>query len=449
MINSIELQVVCRILTTEDQIEIDRLCSYDKSYYSILTDQIEFILDHKDRTGKVPDLFTFQAQFEDLTLIEVNEPLSYLEEELRKNKQRILFLETYNKIADLGSADISEAWEYLSRQCEAASQLDTYRPVDIVKDAEVRAEKILEYSKQTRIPTGFKEIDEVMYGGLSTVEEFLVIVARTNAGKSWVSTKMMEAAQSKGFPVLYYSPEMQSSFIGIRFDTWKGHFKNSDLYRGNYDEEYKQYIKDLAKQEVGALVVEDSDMSEGKTTVRGLEMLVKKHGIKLLIIDGLSYITSNSYYGNESLKYKDICNDLFRLSKTYGCAVVAAVQANRETRNNRDENGESFPNVYNISESDHPARIATQVFSMRQLPEQHVLEIRLEKSRNARNERPTLSYSIDFNTGSMEFISDGAGSSVGDSNEFRTPIVSTQITTHLESEENIVEDDEDYSDIEF
>ena len=178
-------------------------------------------------------------------------------------------------------------------------------------------------------------------------------------------------------------------------------------------------------------------------------MLVKKHGIKLLIIDGLSYIASNSYYGNESLKYKDICNDLFRLSKTYGCAVVAAVQANRETRNNRDENGESFPNVYNISESDHPARIATQVFSMRQLPEQHVLEIRLEKSRNARNERPTLSYSIDFNTGSMEFISDGAGSSVGDSNEFRTPIVSTQITRHLESEENIVEDDEDYSDIEF
>ena len=76
MINSIELQVVCRILTTEDQIEIDRLCSYDKSYYSVLTDQIEFILDHKDRTGKVPDLFTFQAQFEDLTLIEVNEPLS-------------------------------------------------------------------------------------------------------------------------------------------------------------------------------------------------------------------------------------------------------------------------------------------------------------------------------------------------------------------------------------
>jgi KaiC/GvpD/RAD55 family RecA-like ATPase len=449
MTNSIELQAICRILTTEDQFEIDRLCAYDTSYYSILTDQIEFILNHKDKTGKVPDLFTFQAQFEDLTLITVNEPLSYLEEELKKNKQRILFLETYNKIADLGSGDVSEAWEYLSRQCEAASQLDTFRPVDVVKDADLRAERILEYSKQTRIPTGFKEIDDVMYGGLSTVEEFLVIVARTNAGKSWVCTKMLESAHKNRFPVLYYSPEMQSSFIGIRFDTWRGHFKNSELYKGNYSDEYKEYIKNLVKDEIGALVVEDSDMSEGRTTVHGLEQLVKRYGIKLLIIDGLSYIASNSRYGNESLKYKDICNDLFRLSKRYGCAVVTAVQANRETRDNRDENGESFPNVYNISESDHPARIATQVFSMRQLHEQHVLEIRLEKSRNARNERPTFAYSIDFNSGSMEYISDRSAATGSTQDEFRTPIVSAQITTHLESEQNVVDDDEDYSDLEF
>ena len=450
MTNSIELQVICRILTSEDEYEVDRLCSFDTSYYSILNEQIEFILKHKDKTGKVPDLFTFQAEFEDLTLIQVNEPLSYLEEEIKRNKQRILFLETYNKIADLGSGDISEAWEYLARQCEAASELDTFKPVDIVKDAEVRAEQILEFNRQARIPTGFKEIDEVMYGGLSTVEEFLVIVARTNSGKSWLCVKMMESAQKNGFPVLYYSPEMQSSFIGIRFDTWRGHYKNSDLYRGQYDDEYKAYLKELVKDEIGAYVVEDSDMSEGKTTVRGLETLVKRYHIKLLIIDGLSYITATGRYGNESLKYKDICNDLFRLSKTHRCAVVAAVQANRESRENKDENGEVFPNIYNISESDHPARIATQVFSMRQLYEQHVMEIRLEKSRNARNERPTLAYSIDFNTGSMEFIANRASETSGSEQEFRTPIVTTHITQNLEAEP-IVEDgdDDEYSDVEF
>lgn len=453
MINSIELQMISRILTSENDQEVEKLCSYDSTFYQILTPQIEFILEHKDRTGKVPDVFTFQAKFEDFTIIQVNEPLEYLEEEIKKNKQHSLFLQTYNKLADLGSGDISEAWEYLRRQCDKASLLDSTNPVNLIADSKERADKIIEYNKQSRIPTGFKEIDEVMYGGLSTVEELLVIVARTNSGKSWVCTKLMESAQGSGFNVLYYSPEMQSSFIGARFDTWRGHFKNSELFRGRYTDEYLQYLNDLKDEEPSAYVVEDHDMSEGKVTVRGLETLVKKYHSKLLIIDGLSYISSNARYSNESLKYKDICNDLFKLSKTYGCAVVVAVQANRESRENRDENGEVFPNIFNIAESDHPARIATQVFALRQLYEKHILEFRLEKSRNAKNERPTLSYSVDFNSGNVEFISSSTANSpatIDTTDTFQTPIVSTNIKRHIVSEPEILADDfEDDEDIVF
>ena len=449
MMNSIELQVICRLLTTDDEYEVDRLCGYDESYFDIFKDEINFILDHKDKNGKVPDMFTFQAQFENFEFVTVREPLSYLESELKKNKQGILIRETFNTLADLGSGDVVDAWEYLNRQCELAAALDTSRPMDIVKDSEIRAEQIIEFNKQKRIPTGFKEIDELMYGGLSTVEEFLVIVARTNSGKSWICTKLMESAQQNGFPVLYYSPEMQASFIGARFDTWRGHFKNSDLYRGQYSDEYKTYLKELIQSETGALVVEDSDMSEGKTTVHNLETLVKRHNIKLLIIDGLSYIAQSGRYQNESLRYKDICNGLFKLSKTYGCAVVAAIQANRETRENRDENGEVFPNIYNISESDHPARIATQVFALRQLYEQHIIELRLEKSRNARNEKPVVSYVCDFNTGNLEYVANPTSVTSSSGEEFRTPIVSSQMTTTLEDEEIVSDDFDDYEGVEF
>lgn len=444
---SIELQMISKILTCEDDLEVEKLCSYDTSYYSIFNEQIEFILDHKVKNNKVPDIFTFQAKFEDITIVEVNEPLEYLETEIRKNKQRALFLQTFNKLSELGSGDILEAWEYLNHQCELASELDVCKPVDIVKDAKERSDKILEYNRQSRIPTGFEEIDEIMYGGLSVVEELLLIIARTNAGKSWVCTKLMESAQLNGFPVLYYSPEMQSSFIGTRFDTWRGHYKNNELHRGDYTEEYLNYIKTLSEDETSAIVVEDSDMSEGRTTVAGLESLVKKHHAKLLIIDGLSYIASpaNARYQNESNRYKDICNDLFRLSKTNGCAVVIAVQANRDTRENRDENGEPFPNIYNAADSDHPARIATQVFALRQLYEQHILELRLEKSRNARNEKPVFAYSCDFNTGNLEYVPSIDNLTV-DTN-FSTPIVTTTINNNL-PEEQIIEE-EDLSDIDW
>lgn len=805
--SSVEIQVISRLLTTKDQYEIDRLTSYDTSYYAVFKDHIQFILDHKDKYGKVPDLFTFQAEFEDAVLVETNESLEFLENKLKENKSRILFLETFNTLSDLGSGDVLEAWEYLNRQCELAADLDSSKPADIVKESDIRAQKIIEFNKQERIPTGFKEIDDLMYGGLSTVEEFLVIVARTNSGKaqplwskiltptgwvkmgdiqigdevlgenndngrvvkifpqgekdyykitfddgtvveccddhlwkvlnadrrirenkhyeeheilttrelrsnidknytiditspiefisdfneedeldgyllgvilgdgglrdggvvisnyseeiwnkiekiagryncirsginrnrlsgklrnrnfikdklteyglmnkksidkfipkqylkapvnvrksllaglldtdgyiskdtktvwefdtsseqlaedfvelarslgvkvkiyprtdsyytkdgvrikangsrhitcrslfnpftirkkssrfenrqyaykrsmlkrhakrivsiehagktecqcilvdnkshtyitdgyttthnSWVATKMIESAQKNGFNSILYSPEMQSSFIGTRFDTWRAHFKNSDLYRGHYSDEYKEYIENLKEDEVSAIVVEDSDMSGGHTTVHALENLVKRYNAKLLIIDGLSYIHSSGKYQNETLRYRDICNDLFRVSKTYGCAVVATIQANRDTLSNKDENGESFPTIYNVSDSDYPARIATQVFAVRQLYEKHVLEFRLEKIRNARNEKPVLTYMVDFNTGSLEYSEDGDDIDNNDSAQFSTPTVTSNIVNKVEFDDDDLdvldsEFDDDEEDIEF
>lgn len=445
MTSSVELQVISRILTSESSFEVDRLCSYDESYYAVFKDHIHYILDHKDKYGEVPDVFTFQAQFPSIVLVEVNEPLSFLEDELRKNKQHILLLETFNKLGDLGSADVTEAWQYLSKQVDRAAELDASQPMNVVADADKRAEQIIEFNKQKRIPTGFPEIDKVMYGGLSTVEELLIIIARTNAGKSWVCTKMMESAQANGFPVLYYSPEMQSCFIGTRFDTWRGHFKNSELYRGQYSEEYKQYLKELVHNETGAFVVEDKDMSEGLTTVRGLEQLVKKHHIKLLIIDGLSYISEGYKTQNDTVRYKVICNDLFKLSKVHSCAVVVAMQANRETRESKDDKGEPFPTIYNAEGSDHPARIATQVFSMRQVFEKHILDIRLEKSRTAANTRPVFSYSWDPNTGTTEYIRDNDNDL--DSSPAPTAYVSPpSISSTIVHKSNPVDDLDDYDD---
>ena len=408
MITSIELQVISKILTSDNPQEVETLCGYDSSYYSVFKPHIEFILNHKLEHGTVPDVFTFQAEFPDINLVVVNEPLTYLNRELRKNKQHIILLETFNKIKDLGSGDVTEAWAYLSKQCDRVAELDESQPMDIVHQAEFRSRQVQEFAKQTRIPTGFPEIDKLMYGGLSTVEELLLIVARTNSGKSWTCTKMMESAQKHGFPVLYYSPEMQASYLGTRFDTWRGHFQNSQLFQGKYTEQYEAYLKELQSPDnAPAFILEDKDMADGQVNVINIEKLVKQHHIKLVIIDGLSYMEDVKRAPSDYEKYKNICNDLFRLSKKYECAIVVAVQANRETRSNVDDKGECMPNLFNIEGSDHPARICTQAFALRQIFDKHVLDIRLEKSRNANNQKPILSYAWDVNTGNMQFLPSG------------------------------------------
>lgn len=447
MITSIELQVISKILTSDNEEDVNTLLTFDPTYYSVFKPHIEFIFDHRDKYGDIPDVFTFQSQFPDITLVQVSESMKYLTSEMRKNKQHIILLETFNKIKDLGSGDITEAWQYISNQCDRVSRLDATQPMDIIKDAKVRADQVIEFSKQARIPTGFTEIDKLMYGGLSTVEELLLIVARTNTGKSWVCTKMMESAQKNRFPVLYYSPEMQASFLGTRFDTWRGHFENSKLYQGRYNEQYFEYLKQLPKEETSAFILEDKDTPSGEVNVNGLRNLVRKHGIKLLIIDGLSYMTDTSKSDTDYVKYKNICADLFRLSKQYGCAVVVAVQANRETKDSKDDKGDPFPNLYNIEGSDHPARIATQVFSLRQIFDKHVLDIRLEKSRIANNQKPVLSYAWDVNTGNMQYLPGGDDDPIN--NVISPTSVTPNVTTHIHSDNDIVLDDDGEEDVEF
>lgn len=415
MTESVELQIISKLLTSEETETTDVLSTYDSSYYSIYKEQIEFIFKHKDDFGSIPDVFTFQAEFPDIDLVQVSEPLEYLESQIKKNKQVIILRETFNKLKDLGSGDVTEAWSYLEMQCEEASKLSRLKPMNIIKEAEERSKRVIEYSKQTRIPTGFPEIDRCMYGGFSTIEELVIILARTGTGKTWCLTKMMESAQRNGFNVAYYSPEMQSAYLATRFDTWRGHFQNSELFQGKYTDTYVEYIKNLPENSSDAYVIEDKDMQDG-VSVKKIEPFIKKNNIKLLLVDGLSYMEDDKKSLTDYDKYKHIATDLFRLSKKYGCAVVMVMQANRETKESRDDKGEPFPTLYNAEGSDHPGRICTQAFSLRQIFDRHVLDIRQEKSRNANNQKPIFSYAIDYNTGNMQYLPDGDEGGVNFSN---------------------------------
>lgn len=450
MITSIELQVISKILTTDNFEEADQLLSFDSSYYSLFRPQIEFIQEHVNKFGSVPDVFTFQSQFPDVELVQVSEPMSYLTAEIKRNKQHIILLETFNKIKDLDKDDVKQAWEYIEKQYERASQLDESQPMDIIHQANERSQQILEFNKQARIPTGLAELDKLMYGGLSTVEELLLVVARTNSGKSWILTKMMESAQRHGFPVLYYSPEMQSSFLGTRFDTWRGNFKNSELYQGKYTEDYLKYIMSLPAEETSAYILEDKDAPDGVVTVPVIKNLVRKNHIKLVIIDGLSYMEDVRKHDSDSIKYKNLCNDLFRMSKEFGCAVVVAMQANRDTRNNvgKTEDGKDpFPTLYQVESSDHPGRICTQAFVLRQVFDKHILDIKMEKSRNASNHKAEFSYSWDPNTGNISLIDDSAEQEYNVS----TPVISGPIISNsvVHSDDALLTDDDDDEEVEF
>ena len=447
MIEAIELQYISRLLTTEDEAEVDILLGYDESYFRGYLKEVQYIFNHYYKYKVLPSPFDFQVQFADFNFVKVPEPIEYLQTRLAEYKKYLILMETFNKIKDMGEGDVQDAWRYLEIQCDKANSLNNDAPMDIISEAEKRAEQVKEYAKQQRIPTGFPEIDKVMYGGLSTVEELLVLIARTNAGKSWVCTKIMESAQKAGFPVAYYSPEMQASYLATRFDTWRGHFENNRLYKGDYSKEYYDYIHNLSQDETPAYIIEDKDFPGG-VSVRSLDPFVKKHGIKLLVIDGISYMVDDKHSTRDQDKYKNIAGDLFTLSKKYGCAVVLVMQANREVKN-KDDKGESIPDLYNAEGSDQPGRIATQAFGIRQIFDKHVLDIKLLKARMANNQNPVFSYAWEINTGNMNYIPSDDNSATPST--VAPPIASTNIIQSTykpdSSDLSLIEDDE--GDVEF
>ena len=232
MIQSIEVQVISRLLTTQDESDVATLLSFDDSYFNAYLEEIKYIRKHYERYQQIPSRFDFIAQFNEFTVVDVPERIDYLVDKLREYKQYLLLVETFNKVSTMGEADTVLAWRYIEAQCDKVAGLLGNDSINIIADAAKRAEQVKEFAKQKRIPTGFAEIDKAMYGGLSTVEELLLIIARSGHGKSWVCTKIMESAQKNGFNVAYYSPEMQAAYLATRFDTWRGHFENSVVPAG-------------------------------------------------------------------------------------------------------------------------------------------------------------------------------------------------------------------------
>ena len=401
---SIEIQVISKILTSDDEELVNELCGFDSSYYSVYNKQINFILDHLAKFGNVPDLFTFNAEFPEVLLVEVSrESKEFLTTELKRNKQRILLVDTFNKLKDLGSADVTEAWEFLHQQCEASDQLINNAPMNIIAQAKERIEQVKLWAHQQRIPTGFAELDKLTYGGWSTVEELVSVVASTNSGKSWLAAKTLEAAHGAGFPCAIYSPEMQAAYFATRFDTWRAHFKNSELFQGKYTDDYLTYIEALRNDPVPAFIIEDKDMPEG-VSPRHLGTFIKQNKLKLLIIDGISYMSDDRRATSEYERLTHISKDLFQLSKKYGCAIMVMVQANRDTKDTKDEKGVPFPSIYNVAGAFSIIQISTQAFAMRQIFDKHVFELKLEKTRMAKNDKNILSYSWDVNTGNMQYM---------------------------------------------
>lgn len=398
----VQLQFINKLLDTKDN-SLVTINNLDVSYFSEYKDEFNFIQDHYNKYGIIPDKTTFLAKFPNFDIIEVNEANSYLLAELQSDKNTRYLAETFNKIRLLlmeGKTD--DAITLYNHANENLSQTSTLTCVDIIHDTT----RFDEYVEKTRdfdkyyVKTGFKELDNII-GGWDRQEELATIIARTGTGKSWTLLKCAVAAMQQGLIVGIYSGEMSESKVGYRVDTLLSHISNGSLTHGNETiiQQYKNYIDELPTKYKGTIKVITPNMINGPAGVGALRAFIEKEKLDILFIDQHSLLEDDRKAKNPVERASNISKDLKNLQVMKKIPIISVSQMNR----NKNDESEAIDSAQ-IAQSDRIGQDSTLILGIyRDKKDENVLKFQVVKSRDSVN-NSVFSYYVDLNSGTFKYI---------------------------------------------
>lgn len=394
-----ELQVISRVLNQQSSAIIENNNITD-DYFITYPEEYQYIKQHKEQFGNIPDKETFLARFPNFQIIDVRETDDYLVDTFNEEHLYALTVPIINKTAELVQTDARMAMEYLQAELPKLLMNNTRKiGNDIIKNSKERLDEY-ENKKINQdkffIPTGFRELDNII-GGLSCSEELVVIFARTGVGKSWVLIKILQNAWLEGNSVALLEPEMSATKTGYRFDTLNRNFSNMKLLRGVEEDGYESYIGELEKNDTPFYILHPKDFAR-KVSVSKLKNFCKSNHIDILGIDGISYLYDERKEkgDNRSTMLTNISEDLMDLSIELGIPVLVVCQSNREGAKEEDS-----PNIENIRDSDGIAYNASLIISAKQKEEG--LQLSIKKNRNGKN-GDNLIYTWDIDRGTFNYL---------------------------------------------
>ena len=403
----VDLQLISKVIETGSlDILLDNNITTD--YFPEYEEEIQFIFDHYEKYGNVPDKNTFLHKFDDIKLLEVAESDRYLIDTIREEHLFDSLVPVIKKSSELLKDDSNTAVEYLLSQMKRLEPNYGIGGTDIVAQAQQRFEQYLErkhHQDSWFFTTGFEELDDAIHG-IQREEELFVIYARTNQGKSFVLEKICTHIWEIGFNVGYISPEMGANSIGYRFDTLYKNFSNKGLMWGKdtvEETEYEEYIKELQTHNNKFIVAAPKDTGfDGKITVSKLRNWVKQYNLQMIAVDGITYLTDERYRkgDNKTIMLTNISEDLMSLSVELKIPIVVVAQANRSGA--IDKNSDGTPELESIRDSDGIAMNASKVLSIRQTQE-GVLKMEIKKQRFG-PVGVNVSYNWDIDTGTFTYI---------------------------------------------
>ena len=375
----VELQALNYVLQKKDSsffrnynICDDEFQTYHKEY--------KYIKDFIDKYGVTPDITTFTETFKDFPVTDVVDSPEFLSDKLLLEGNSAISIKTIGRALQLfregkqkeGIAEVQLAPSKLISSVKK-------KPVNITDDTS-RYDHYVEKTNNLNAfftKTGFEELDEYLNGGWDRNEDYVVVTARTNAGKSWWLTKFLnEAAIRDNITVGMYSGEMSEDKVGYRLDTLNSHISNTYLSRGR-EQAQKDYYNYQNKPINNKFYVCTPSSLGGVPTPQKLKAFVDKYHIQLLGIDQYSLLKDSNNTRSRNERFEAISMEIKLLQEQLKIPIIVVAQLNRSAA--AKDAGD--PGTDMIAGSDRIAQDATTVLSLKS-GENGVIEIKVIKHRD-------------------------------------------------------------------
>ena len=393
----IQLQFINRLLDSKDATLIT-LNNLNEDFFSDYKSEFNYIKNHLQQYGNIPDTATFLTVFPDFDIFDVKETDKYLLDALYDDRNKRILAKTFNKVREaLNEGNTEKAMQIYSESSESLLQAKHLEAVDIYEDLsryDAYVERSTDFGK-FYVKTGFPELDSVI-GGWDRKEELATIVARPNVGKSFVLFKTALAAAEQGLTVGIYSGEMSENKVGYRIDTLMSHISNTKIIHGNaaIQVDYKRFLETAPKQLKGKLLVLTPAMINGIAGVNALRAFIDKYKLDMLCVDQHSLLEDDRGARNPVERAANISRDLKNLQVMVKIPIIAVSQQNREST----EDGVS---TRNIAQSDRIGQDSTVVIFIERKDD--VFTLYLTKSRDSVNGLK-LDYRVNLDTGVFTYI---------------------------------------------
>lgn len=202
--------------------------------------------------------------------------------------------------------------------------------------------------KRSGINTGFLELDDKTDG--LQAGEFWVIGARPGRGKTAMAVNIAEyVAVSKQIPVLFVTLEMSATAIARRMLSSMCEIPMNSIRRGLFsrDEFMRMSTFSVKLKNAPFHVLESPGGMKIGRLCMAIRSAVKRHGIKVVLIDYLQKIKADDRGEKRTYEIGDITSELVAVTKRENINLLALAQLNRECEH---EKGRS-PRVSDLADS--------------------------------------------------------------------------------------------------